>query len=340
MAIEGILETFDLETEAPEVARDKFSHLEKAARGFVKAFPGGSSQTDILRASGLYFLCPREFVLNYWNPKPRSGADWAGTLRMSMGEHLHHWIQNCVLGPMGVLRGTWVRQTPLPAKPATEEGYHPDPERAIDEIANRRSLTWVYSERTVWDEQHRISGHLDGIVNVARLNYLFDEWKALKGNPLALAKSLATVTEDEEATFEFKTTGEHVFKKTHTARDVADYYKMQASIYQNLTGIPRTLFWYMHRDHMGGKLLQYDYESSWWNTAKFKARQVWESIRDEKLPDMMACKLPTDKRAKTCPHSEPCWHKLDFAEYVKAGKERAKREGRKLLDLSGMKFDE
>lgn len=90
---------------------------------------------------------------------------------------------------------------------------------------------------------------------------------------------------------------------------------------------------------MSAKALVYHNEPVWWKEITRKARIVWESIRDEKLPDlMMKCKTPTDTRAKKCAHSDACWlRRFKFDLYVKRGKELAEKEGRKLLDLSTWK---
>ena len=111
---------------------------------------------------------------------------------------------------------------------------------------------------------------------------------------------------------------------------------MQAEIYQKMTGVSKTVFWYINRDTMESKLLLYEFTGRWWKDAVRKATIVWRAIRDETLPiSAMACHTPKDKRAKECAFRKPCFDEMDFKEYVKIGKERAEKEGRKLLNLSG-----
>lgn len=314
----------------------KFTHLPKAIQQWMNAWPNQETGTDILRASGVHGLCPREFVLNYWQPKANKSFDWSSLIKMSTGTHLHHVLQNHILGPMGVLHGTW-RETDTGAE---FEGFHPDPLKSVDEIMSGKPLTWMYVEPTVWDEHHRISGHKDGHVDLDRVKYIWDNAPLFKKDPKLLCKRLHDMPMGELFILEIKTTSKFAFDGLSESRDIADYYKMQACIYQKLSAIEKTLFWFMERDSMASKTFIYDYEEGWWRDAKRKAKIIWESIRDEVLPEsMMACRTPADKRAKGCTHCEACFGKLSFKNYVERGKTMAAASGRKLLDLSGVTFE-
>lgn len=306
------------------------SPLPLAMKSFVEAWPMQSTYTDFIRASGAYFVCPREFVLNYWQPKANRFFDTKSQFMMSTGTHLHEFIQNCVLGPMGILKGAW--QGPQ----GTKDGYHPDPALAIEEIAGQRPQTWNYVEYRMFDPQWRISGHADGVVSLDKVNWLKDNEALVKNNSTKAFEELAKIPSGDECLLEIKTTNSYSYKKLVTANDIADYYKMQAVIYQKLLGYDRTIFWYLNRDTMTSKILTYHYDEGWWKQVCNKARIIWEAIRDETLPDtFMACKTPTDKRAKDCIFQEECWaKKFDMARYVDEGKKQAEKEGRNLLDLS------
>jgi hypothetical protein len=323
---------------APEPAPVEKLNLLKAMQGWVNAWPNQPTGTDIIRASGIYFTCPREFILNYWQPTHNKSFDWKSQFMMSVGSHIHDYMQNVILGPMGVLKGTW--STGHKIDDTTREGFHPDPDRAVWEIQHQVPLSWKYVEIKLWDEAHRISGHMDGIVCLDRIQWLYDNRALVKRDLLAAQKELSSVPEGEEVLFELKGSGSYVFDKVSGYHTIAPYYKQQASCYQAMSGIHRTVFWYLNRDSMAAKAFIYPHEPELWEEAKSKARTIWTSIKNETLPkSMMACKMPTDKRAKACTFKGPCWNeRLKFSKYVEEGKERAEKEGRKLLDLSDLEF--
>jgi hypothetical protein len=313
----------------------KVTNLAKATNTWMGSWPPQPSYTDVLRASQMFDMCPREFVLNYWQPTNNKQFDWVSRMRMSMGTHLHDYVQNRVLGPMGVLYGNWV---PLGLAHETVRGFHPDPGKTLHEIQHQKPITWRYSEDAVWDEGWRIRGHLDGYVCPRRIAWLQDNAGAMKSDPEGSCTRLHSLpfSEDELVLFELKTTGKYGFDKLSGPDSIADYYKAQAATYQRLTGRKSTLFWYIERDSLGSKTFYYDYDRGWWGEVRRKARIVWESIRDETLPEaMMKCKMPTDKRAVKCSHRDPCWlGRMDFKAFVLRGKRLAESSGRTLLDLS------
>lgn len=333
-----VLEAFKLAQEQKQqattnAAPDKFCNLQKAVSRWQNALPAQETFTDFLRASGLYFTCPREFVLNYWQPRPNRKFDAKSQFLMGMGTHLHEFIQNAVLGPMGVLKGEWFG-TGSGSK--VKDGYHPDPEKAIWEITHQQPLSWAYHERRVWLPQYRIRGHVDGVISIDRVQWLHDNSALFRSDPARACKVLLGIPPGPECLLEIKTTGDYQYSKIVTSADIPPYYKMQGVIYQEATGLRQTVFWYVNRDSAGSKVLTYTYEPGWLNDAKRKATAVWEAIRDETLPDIfMPCKSPKDKRAKACVYREPCWaRRLDFAKYVADGKAQAALAGRQLLDLS------
>jgi len=220
-----------------------------------------------------------------------------------------------------------------------KRGFHPDPEKSIYEIQHQTDLTWRYVEYQHWDPQWRIGGHTDGLICENRIKWIYENRKLYKADPLKAYRELAGCGLDQEMIlFELKTAGNYVYDKIDNPDAIAEYYKMQANVYQAMTGIGKTMFWYMKRDDYTSKAFIYEYDQKWWDLAKRKAQIIWEAIRDESLPEsMMLCKLPSDKRAKECAHGETCWmnaRKLDWPKYVADGKARAEAEGRKLLDLS------
>jgi len=321
----------------PEVA-----NLLKTMGKWVDAWPDQETHVNNLRASQMHEVCPREFVLHYWQPKPNKYFGWKSQFMMGIGSHLHEYIQNAILGPMGILWGNWERKA-HDVVVTTSDSFHPDPERAIWEITNQKPLSYSYVEPKIWNNTYRISGHIDGIISLEKVQWLFDNTALVKRNLKDAYKALMSVKDDPEdrVLFEFKTTGSFVFKKIVGPESIAPYYKTQNVIYQANKGVFRTLFWYMNRDDMRSKAMIYNYEKPLWTEAKRKARIIWKSIRDEVLPDdMKACRLPTDARAKKCAYKEECFgSRFNFTKYVEEGKKLAKEKGRKLLDLSAVIFE-
>ena len=325
---------------------NKYERLKSTVQHWVSAWPNQSSQTDILRASGIYHVCPREFVLNYWSPQPNRSFDFKAQFMMSVGTHLHSYLQDRVLGPMGILFGKWKHTG---TSGIVKDGFHPDMMGDMNRAASGYPCEWTYVEPTVWSDKYRISGHVDGIVCTNRLNFVQKNAKLFKTDPEQACKRLHDLEVGELALLEIKTTGSYVLKNTKSADDIADYYKTQASVYQKLTDIPRTLFWFIERDTVQSKTFLYKYEPARWKDATMKAQIIWEAIRDRTLPESrMSCRMPNDPRAKKCVHAEQCWTRISgaktfsevepFDEYV----ERCilEQPDREFLDLRDVTFDD
>jgi len=308
----------------------------KTFKAFMDSWPAGNTQTDLLRASGMYNLCPREFVINYW--RPRANVTFAGLtmLKMDCGTWFHKYVQDKVLGPMGVLWGTWKNPHVLPG-PKT--GFHPDPVNAVKGIPE---CQWEFQEERMYDEKYRIAGHHDGKISRRRLRWLMEHLKEIKGDVSEWCKRLHDVPAGELSLLELKTGTKYGFELlTDDSASIPEYYKMQASIYLGMSGLQETLFLFAERDGWKMKDLIYPYSRTWHDEAKRKARIVWEAIRDEQIPDgMMACRTPYDKRAKTCTHRDVCWNaRLNTKEWIDGCKSCKAAAGRKWLDLSEVKFD-
>lgn len=342
MSITAILSDFH-QSNAKLVDPAKFKNLRSAVRSWMNAWPAQETETDYLRASQMYFTCPREFILNYWQPQPNRSFTAKSQLMMSAGTHLHYFIQNYMLGPMGILYGRWAQTTGTDIEERNiVRGFHPDPEKALYEVQHQKPLTWLYLESRVWNDTYRISGHIDGMVDISRIDWLHENSSELRKDPTVAIKKLQLLPRSDHnmMLLEIKTCGSWVFENLVDSSAIPEYYKMQAEIYQHLKDVPKTVFWYINRDSMDSKVLMYEYTKRWWEEARRKARIIWRSIQNETLPTMgMACITPTDKRAKECSFRSPCFDEMDFSEYVRMGKQQAEEQGRRFLDLSGLVFD-
>jgi len=300
----------------------------KSIGKWVGKWPETGTDNTIIRCSGAYDLCPREFVLNYWQPKGKKHFPFTNQMFAGMGTHIHSYLQNFILGPLGLLKGAWEY---LPTGQRVE-GYYPDTQGFFQKYLKTGEYDWQYIEPIVWEPHYRFKGHQDGIIDKAKF-VKFVELMNLDVPFEVISKELDKVTETEECALEIKNTNNRNFENI-ALQELPGYYKMQACMYQKLSGVHETLFWYLNRDNCDSKMFVYGYEENWWNEATRKADCIWTSIRDEVLPEsMMKCTNCTDKRAKECPHSKSCWKKMDFKDWVKRQKEA--QPDRQFLDLSG-----
>jgi len=285
----GLADLFNDLHDADDTKQVEVPDIGKVARRFWKRLPERELEAATkIRASGAYYLCPREFVLQYWQPRPRPRIEIGNKLMMNCGTTIHDVLQNQVLGSTLCLRGWWKNLESGEKK----EGYHPDPE-------------------ATWDE---------------------------------LLKELRDIPAGNEALLEMKSAGSWAANNI-VQRGIGESYQCQASVYQWLSGIHRTLFLYIDRDSMKFlPAIDYQIDWGWVKTVKRKARIIWEAIRDETLPDSaMVCSTPTDSRAKDCPHSQACFAHLrtspkitpaNFKAYVAKGKAEGAKNGRNFIDLS------
>jgi hypothetical protein len=255
----------------------------KSVRQWLNAQPPQAGITDVIRASGISFLCPREFVLNYWNPRPYKSFEWSAQFKMSIGTHLHEYLQNVILGPMGVLHGSWVREHEGSVE--VREGFHPDPEKAIWSMQRQLPMEWVFREESLWDPKHRIRGHIDGRISKLRMEFLSKSGRLLKESLFEAMRRCNDIEDDELPLYEIKSTGTYAFNGITSVDKIPEYYKMQASVYQWLAGSSETVFLYMERDGIKMRGFSYIGEQGRVDDAKRKSRKIWEAIRDERLPE-------------------------------------------------------
>ena len=269
--------------------------------------------SECLRCSGMYRICPREFVLNYWRSRRESVWPFANTMMANVGTYCHSFLQNKVLGPAGVLKGGWQSEGNPPY-----QGY-------------QASEIHEYVETTVKEQHWRFTGHIDGFLHTERLMQFIQQ-------ELNMAPPVDIESGESDMLLEMKVSNRHTMNHINTQDDIPPYYAQQATLYQKMAGIPKTLFWFLDRTDFSSKLIVYEGEEKWWNEAVRKATIIWEAIRDETLPDsMMKCVTPRDDRASSCPFAAECWYKddkggLNMTEYIERAK--VKQPTRKWMDLS------
>jgi len=317
-----------------------YDYLLKFFKVWPNVLPNKRPFHDYLRASGMYYLCPREFVLSYWAAKP---GDSTFNLPLNMladtGTSTHSYIQNRVLGPMGLLWGKWNRIVKGDVI-HSHEGFYPDPDEALHAIVRDKPTAYTYAESELFSFRFRIRGHNDGFLDKDRLTFLEENAKLVKTDIVIACKRLHAIAPSfRYKLLEIKTVTDYAFQKLNTSRDISDAYQMQNNIYLSLTGLDSTVFWYVQRDSMKFKMFHYSYNDGWWTDALRKVRIVWNAIKNETLPESaMKCKSVMDKRAKECPHRSECWGKINFKRFVEKAKAEKDRAFLNMADWNGDEF--
>jgi hypothetical protein len=320
---------------APEVSGKAMTCLNTAMQKWSAAAARDVVPNEILRASGIYDVCPREFVLQYWKPERKeSGFDVGSQLRMQAGTHLHTIFQDSLLGPIGVLHGKW--KNVLDGR--EEVGYHPDPDGAARNLAHGDTQHWTYIEDNVWNPELRISGHIDGMLNLHRLKWFEENYRLIQEDPVKAVQRLHSQSgPDAKVLFELKTVNSFGYKKVIDASELPPYYATQAEVYQKLSGLSATMFCYANRDTMQFRFFMHEFEGTYWEAAKAKAIEIWSAIRDERIPCTgLPCTKKTQSRAKACAYATPCFS-ATFSPKAFIAKAKAAQPERKFLDLSGWK---
>lgn len=312
--------------------RDKdpaLSKMESVVDRYFASYVDDGLMHNHLRASQMYDLCPRQFVLDYWSPKGNIPFDRVSRMRMTVGTHLHWYWQNFVFGPLGLLYGKWASEHEV------VQGFHPDPHRALFEAAKELPPTWEFQEFTVREEKYRIAGHVDGLICLERLKFFRESQLEIP----QLLEEIQSVDSKNFAILEMKFASSFGYENYLNAGKLPEYYRSQANIYQGILGIHRTLIVYCDRDQMRMDFSWYTHEGHWWADAKNLAELVWTAIRDKTLPEARRkCEKPTESRAKKCAQCTTCFSEIDkqFSAYVE---DCIKRQPlRDWLDLSDLVF--
>lgn len=342
--VEGItmslMDTLDMFDDARPTATKELG-INPAIKNWMAALPASPTGRLFLRASAVSGLCPREFVLNYWNPINNRWFDPSSVFKMDCGTWFHGYLQNRVLGPMGIIQGTWIKRGHDELDVSIVEGYHPDPEGDTLRIHAGENPLWEYQEYQVWNGQYRIKGHIDGIICLDRMRWLQDNLKLLKADFKKALTEVLAIPQGKKAILEIKSMSAFGYKAWDTPEQTPEYYKIQANIYQWLAGVDQTYFLLAERDMFKIKGMTYKHESGWVKDSQRKARIVWESIRDRKLPESaMACRTPKDKRATDCTHANNCWAKWTDERFTAWTHTVQKAQpALEWLDLSGVSYD-
>ena len=126
-------------------------------------------------------------------------------------------------------------------------------------------------EEFVIDSRNGMAGRIDGKIKPSSL----------------LAKSKKAP--DETVLLEIKTCNERIYNTLFFPADIADYYKAQAEVYQQASGIKNTMFVFVNSSTFAIKCLFYPYDGQFYDKICEKADLIWRHIAKRELPEYKIC---------------------------------------------------
>ena len=241
---------------------------------------------DYLRASGIPMLCAREEVLCSKNQITRPNDIDAGlNLTFLNGTALHWAVQNKLLGPMGVLYGTWqcedcAKLYGVRPKDATDLQWAlPMPK--VCSAKGCKSIEFKYVEPAFVDHDLRLTGHTDGFLTIPGLPGM--------------------------GILEIKSVGPRYAREVKVAPQIG--HLVQAHIYMMFSGLRWAKIFYWLKAEAGMSMLQehhVDRDEEIITRVQDLIRSIWSGIETGELPERI-CANATCPRAKACPVTEKCF---------------------------------
>lgn len=294
--------------------------LGNAINVYLANLSGNFKESDTFRCSGISFLCPRQNFFQFYNPKEFKFQPKI-KLKTQLGTLLHKYIQDKVLGPAGILKGIYKN---VETKEEIE-GFHPEPEK---------SEYWEYKEYTLKDNRYNLSGHIDGLISIERLNFIEQNKNLYKNHFHQVNKEISKIETKEFYLLDIKSLGQRNYNLSLTG-DVPDYYKTQANLYLDILNLTKMYFLNFETENFSffGKI--YNKEQRYVDDAHKKIIATNNQfLVGEPTHEYRACTSEKDKRAKECPHREACFnYKVNYKELVE--KSSNKHSGIKLPILDG-----
>jgi hypothetical protein len=237
-----------------------------------------------LRASGIPSLCAREEVLCTLNKiVRRDTVDVGLNLTFLHGTALHWAVQNELLGPSGVLYGTWECLGCLKRYGEYIDGARPeDWSRPMPKVCLKcESHAFRFIEHKFVDHALRLTGHSDGFLVLP----------GLQGMGILEVKSI----------------GERGGREIKQVPQIA--HMVQTHIYMMFTGFKwgKILYWQKAESGLGSLVEHHiDRDEDTIDLVRNLIRSVWSGMESKTLPDRI-CGNDSCARAKACPVSKTCF---------------------------------
>lgn len=239
-----------------------------------------------VRASSVPSLCPREEVICALRGVERlDNVDAGLNLTFLHGTSLHWGVQNKLLGPAGVLYGTWkcdscghIHGKAVKGVPVQDWAV-----RYPSSCGNcGASDVFTYEEHKFIDESIRLTGHSDGFLVIP----------GLQGMGILEVKSI----------------GARGGMQIKNAPQVS--HVIQAHVYMMFTGFQWAKILYWKKADFGMKALVEHHivrDEDTIDLIRENVGSIWSGIREETLPSRI-CVNDSCPRAKACPVSDYCFN--------------------------------
>lgn len=270
-----------------EFLKPKPSAVEKQVSEF---FDRAASLPQLPKAgihpSRIHDICWREqfYIQKYGTGRARiqEGIQYRKGL---IGSAYHKFFQNKILGPLGILHGTWhcnscgkVVQGAMPMNICTcssiclEMDYCPQSVPRDCRICER--TTWRYIEPEI--RNGLLEGRADGLL--------------------------------EDSVLELKTLDSAVFKTIQKPFKKA---VLQSSIYAKELGYDYITHFYINRDDSEIKDFRIAIDTDMLQKIVYDPLEdLMVCLKEDKLPELKICKTRRKKEAKVCPHADRCFGNL------------------------------
>ena len=240
------------------------------------------TNTSYIRASSVPNLCPREEVLCAIEGITRPDDVDAGlNLTFLHGTALHWAVQNQLLGPMGILYGTWKCERCLALYGAQREGRAEDWAVAMPKECACGAREFTYKEASFVDHDLRMTGHSDGFLVIP----------GLPGMGILEVKSI----------------GSRYAKEIKVAPQIA--HMIQAHVYMMFTGFrwAKILYWQKGESGLGSLVEHHvDRDEETIRRVQDAIRSIWAGVALKTLPERV-CATDSCAKAKACPVSTKCF---------------------------------
>lgn len=241
--------------------------------------------SDSIRASSVPSLCAREEVICALNGIDRLDRVDAGlNLTFLHGTSLHWGVQNKLLGPAGILYGTWrcdscgqMHGIPRDGVPIVDWAV-----RYPNECSRCGDKVFTYEEHSFADPSIQLTGHSDGFLVVP----------GLPGMGILEVKSIGA-----RGALEIK-----------NAPQIG--HLIQAHVYMMFSGLQWAKILYWKKADYGVKALVEHHvvrDEDTVSLIRETVGSVWSGIRDKTLPQRI-CATDHCPRAKSCPVVDRCFH--------------------------------
>jgi hypothetical protein len=240
--------------------------------------------TSWMRSSKFPTICPREEVICTRIKKERT---WAISTDLKLifehGHGLHARLQDHILPEVGMLQGKWIcngcgllQGGPVPDDDSPVESWAIDRPENCEECY---ATDFRYHEVKFYDEEHRISGHCDGFLNIPPLPGL----GILEGKSIGPGWQIQNVPKME-----------HV---------------IQVQTYMWLTGLQWgiILYWIKGNPGMSGIVEHFvERDENSIDAVKANLRSIWDGVDGGPMPGRI-CPKKDCPRAKKCSVSKECF---------------------------------